>query len=146
LFIFATVRENILFGAAFDQARYTAVVQSCALETDITALPGGDQTEIGESSINLSGGQKARISLGRACYSNADTIICGQPTSYRLQQRPERGRAMGAEVGIGGAGRAGRGEKGAAAASADRALFPLCGYYKLNSKQGAAASNIIATA
>jgi ABC-type multidrug transport system fused ATPase/permease subunit len=40
----ATVRENILFGAAFDQARYTAVLQSCALETDIAALPGGDQT------------------------------------------------------------------------------------------------------
>jgi ABC-type multidrug transport system fused ATPase/permease subunit len=31
--------------------------------------------EIGERGINLSGGQKARISLGRACYSNADIIV-----------------------------------------------------------------------
>jgi ABC-type multidrug transport system fused ATPase/permease subunit len=71
----ATVRDNILFGQPFDQARYNAVLSVCALETDIAALPGGDQTEIGERGINLSGGQKARISLGRACYSNADIIV-----------------------------------------------------------------------
>ena len=31
-------------------------------------LPAGDATEIGEKGINLSGGQKARISLARAVY------------------------------------------------------------------------------
>jgi ABC-type multidrug transport system fused ATPase/permease subunit len=49
--------------------------QACALEEDIAALPGGDETEIGERGINLSGGQKARVSLGRACYADTDIII-----------------------------------------------------------------------
>ena len=56
----ATLRENILFGAVFDQPKYDAVLAACALAADIAALPGGDHTEIGERGINLSGGQKAR--------------------------------------------------------------------------------------
>jgi ABC-type multidrug transport system fused ATPase/permease subunit len=56
----ATLRDNILFGRAFDQSRYDAIVESCALLPDLASLPAGDQTEIGERGINLSGGQKAR--------------------------------------------------------------------------------------
>ena len=37
----------------------------------------GDLTEIGEKGINLSGGQKARISLARACYLDADVYLLG---------------------------------------------------------------------
>jgi ABC-type bacteriocin/lantibiotic exporter with double-glycine peptidase domain len=35
---------------------------------DVAVLPGGDGCEIGERGITLSGGQKARIALARACY------------------------------------------------------------------------------
>jgi ABC-type bacteriocin/lantibiotic exporter with double-glycine peptidase domain len=38
-------------------------------------LPQGEYTEIGEKGINLSGGQKARVSLARACYSEADIVL-----------------------------------------------------------------------
>ena len=41
----------------------------------------GDRTEIGEKGINLSGGQKARISLARAVYQEADIVLLDDPIS-----------------------------------------------------------------
>jgi len=38
-------------------------------------LVQGDSTEIGEKGVNLSGGQKARIALARAIYSNRDILL-----------------------------------------------------------------------
>jgi ATP-binding cassette subfamily C (CFTR/MRP) protein 1 len=40
------------------------------LAHDLSILPDGDATEIGERGINLSGGQKARIALARAVKSS----------------------------------------------------------------------------
>lgn len=71
----ATVRENILFGKPFDAQRYRQVLFACALEDDMAILPAGDKTEIGERGITLSGGQKARINLARACYADADVLL-----------------------------------------------------------------------
>lgn len=76
-----TVRENILFGEAYDEAKYNKVIDACSLRTDIESFSAGDKTEIGEKGLNVSGGQKARISLARACYSNADIYILDSPLS-----------------------------------------------------------------
>ncbi|KAK9321897.1 hypothetical protein V1517DRAFT_325221 [Lipomyces orientalis] len=70
-----TIRENILFGNKYNDARYKQVVQLCALLRDFQILEGGDQTLVGEKGISLSGGQKQRISLARALYSNARHLI-----------------------------------------------------------------------
>jgi len=51
------------------------------LERDLDILPAGDVTEIGEKGINLSGGQKARISLARAVYADTDIIMMDDPIS-----------------------------------------------------------------
>ena len=59
----ATVESNILFGQSMDVKRYNDIIDACALRSDISILPGGDQTEIGEKGINLSGGQKQRVSV-----------------------------------------------------------------------------------
>ena len=41
----------------------------------------GLDTQIGERGVNVSGGQKARISLARACYSQADIYLLDDPLS-----------------------------------------------------------------
>lgn len=51
------------------------------MERDLEILPAGDKTEIGERGINLSGGQKARICLARAVYSDVDILLMDDPLS-----------------------------------------------------------------
>ncbi|KAJ2120809.1 hypothetical protein IW147_004749 [Coemansia sp. RSA 720] len=75
----ATLRDNILFGSQLDQEFYDRVVDACALRPDLDMLPCGDMTEIGEKGINLSGGQKARVSLARAVYARADVYLLDDP-------------------------------------------------------------------
>ncbi|TFK23809.1 ATP-dependent bile acid permease [Coprinopsis marcescibilis] len=77
----ATLRDNILFGQPYDQQRFCAVISACNLERDIEMLPNGLDTEIGEKGINLSGGQKARVSLARVAYSNSDIALLDDPLS-----------------------------------------------------------------
>lgn len=60
-----SLRENIIFGQPFNEQLYNRIVEACALDADLAILPHGDMTEIGEKGINLSGGQRARISLAR---------------------------------------------------------------------------------
>ncbi|KAG0276411.1 hypothetical protein BGZ95_007580 [Linnemannia exigua] len=77
----ATIRDNILFDTPFDEERYHRVVKACSLEADLKLFPFGDMTEIGERGVNLSGGQKARLSLARSVYFNAGTVIMDDPLS-----------------------------------------------------------------
>lgn len=70
-----TVKENIIFGSEYDEEKYKQVIYSCSLESDLEILPAGDRTEIGERGITLSGGQKARINLARAVYSDKDIVL-----------------------------------------------------------------------
>lgn len=46
-----TIKDNILFGAEFDEKRYQQVLEACALLPDLEVLPGGDRAEIGEKVI-----------------------------------------------------------------------------------------------
>lgn len=95
-----TLRDNILFGKAFNEQRYLTALEACALKRDLEILTDGDQvplppflpqysrlpsmlritfftlqTEIGEKGINLSGGQKLRVTLARAVYADADVSV-----------------------------------------------------------------------
>lgn len=71
----ATIKENILFGLPYDSGRYRNVVAACALQKDLEMLEDGDKTDIGANGINLSGGQKWRLSFARAIYSRAGILV-----------------------------------------------------------------------
>ncbi|KAG0374536.1 hypothetical protein BGX24_010264 [Mortierella sp. AD032] len=70
-----SIRNSILFGSVFDQTRYDQVVEMCALKRDFEILENGDETEIGEQGVTLSGGQKQCVALARAVYSRAGHIL-----------------------------------------------------------------------
>ncbi|XP_046589574.1 ATP-binding cassette sub-family C member 10 isoform X2 [Neodiprion lecontei] len=71
----ATVRDNILFGKAYDHNKYKNILKACALTEDLNNLPKGDLTGVSESGDSLSGGQKTRITLARAVYADKDIYL-----------------------------------------------------------------------
>lgn len=79
--IFAdTIRANILLRNKFDPERYKSIICACCLDIDFKAFgESGDLTMIGEKGVNLSGGQKARVSLARALYTHADIYLLDDP-------------------------------------------------------------------
>ena len=77
----ATIRDNILFYQPYDEERYKKIINLSELKQDIDIFEAGDLTEIGEKGINLSGGQKARVSIARALYCEKDIYIFDDPIS-----------------------------------------------------------------
>ncbi len=76
-----TIRDNVCFGLPFVKSKYEKTIKICELTRDLEILPAGDMTEIGEKGINLSGGQKARVSLARAVYADRDIVLMDDPIS-----------------------------------------------------------------
>jgi ABC-type nitrate/sulfonate/bicarbonate transport system ATPase subunit len=72
-----SVRANVVFGARgpLDAPAYADALERAALHADLRALPAGDATIVGEAGVQLSGGQRARVSLARALYSRAAVVF-----------------------------------------------------------------------
>lgn len=77
----ATLKQNILMGSDYDPDRYKKVIEACGLERDLELFEFGDDTFVGEKGFNLSGGQKARVSLARAVYRDSDIYLLDDPLS-----------------------------------------------------------------
>ena len=78
---FDTIKNNILFFNEYDEEKYNKILNLCELEKDIKSFNKGDYTIISEKGTTLSGGQKSRISLARALYSNKEIYLFDDPIS-----------------------------------------------------------------
>lgn len=76
-----TIKENILFYSAYDETRYNKAIKYSALIDDLTDLVDKDQTMLGEKGVNLSGGQRMRLSIARALYADKEIVIMDDPIS-----------------------------------------------------------------
>jgi len=80
-FLFSdTVRNNIAFALEDPQnSNHSQVIEKAmgiaALEKDLALFPQGEETEIGERGITVSGGQKQRMTLARALVVDPPILI-----------------------------------------------------------------------
>jgi ATP-binding cassette, subfamily C (CFTR/MRP), member 1 len=70
-----SLKENIVFGQPWDEAKYRQTIHACALELDLQILPAGDESKAGLRGINLSGGQRQRLNLARCAYFGGDLVL-----------------------------------------------------------------------
>ncbi|CRK35916.1 hypothetical protein BN1708_006839 [Verticillium longisporum] len=83
------IRENILFSAHYDAARYRQVLDACELLPDLREFKDGDLSDMGENGIGLSGGQRARIALARAVYIQSQVLLLDDPLAALDHQTAE---------------------------------------------------------
>ncbi|KAL8690584.1 MAG: hypothetical protein Q9218_004004 [Villophora microphyllina] len=84
-----SIRDNILFMSPYEEGRYRKVLEACALTQDLATFKHGDLTNIGENGVGLSGGQRARVALARAIYSQAKMLFLDDPLSALDHQTAE---------------------------------------------------------
>jgi ATP-binding cassette subfamily B protein len=83
LFLFSgTIRENIRLGkpGATDE-EFIAAAKAAHAHDFIMAFENGYDTQVGEHGAQLSGGQRARISIARAFLKNAPILLLDEPTA-----------------------------------------------------------------
>jgi ATP-binding cassette subfamily C (CFTR/MRP) protein 1 len=71
-----SIKKNIVGMNIEDEMWYRQVIYSCNLNPDIAQMPNGDDTQVGNRGISISGGQKHRIvSLAHALPTSLLTMI-----------------------------------------------------------------------
>jgi ATP-binding cassette, subfamily C (CFTR/MRP), member 4 len=73
--------HNFKAATSVDEDLYSRAVECCRIVDDLNQWPAYDDTEVGERGISISGGQKARIALARAVYSDCELQVLDDPLS-----------------------------------------------------------------
>jgi len=82
LLLAGSIRENLVYGNEnASQAEIEAATKAAGIHDFIHDLPNGYDSNIGERGVNLSEGQKQRLSIARALIKSPDILILDEPTS-----------------------------------------------------------------
>lgn len=77
-----TVAKNISFGDTTENMdRVIQAAEQASAHEFISQLPDGYETRVGESGIQLSGGQIQRIAIARVLYTDPDILVFDEATS-----------------------------------------------------------------
>ena len=79
----STIKHNICLQEdhQIDNSKFDKVIYDLQLNLFFKALPDKLNTVVGTNGLNLSGGQKQMISLGRALYKDNEILILDEPSS-----------------------------------------------------------------
>ncbi|WP_233152934.1 ABC transporter ATP-binding protein/permease [Motiliproteus sp. MSK22-1] len=77
-----TIRHNVIYGRPdAEPEEINKVIEMARLKRFIEGLPEGDQTEVGERGLKVSGGEKQRISIARVMLKNPPILLFDEATS-----------------------------------------------------------------
>ena len=79
-----SIRNNVAFyetEASIDEEQVCKCLQQAQIWKEVTQMPLGINTLIGENGLAISGGQRQRIALARALYKNFEILIMDEATA-----------------------------------------------------------------
>jgi len=85
-----TLLYNITLGEFFTEKQIENALRDSALDKDLSAMPDGLNTVVGENGSHLSGGQKQRTAIARALLHDRCILLVDEATSALDRENADR--------------------------------------------------------